>query len=172
MWSNSRWVVPVLAASGTPTGVGPHRHAMVASPHPGKQPSVEASVASAERAITRVNIEIHDASLLSSPGMSSGVSDINSRPADPAPHASPVGETRDCLSQSSQQRTCADHDRTRRSLDTWRQNAGQRRLRSVLLPCQQLARLRGCVGTTRLPHGPCWPRRVSTEPIWMTWTRA
>ena len=41
-------------------------------PDPAKQPTVEARVASTERAITRVNIEVHDRSLLPVAPVSSG----------------------------------------------------------------------------------------------------
>ncbi len=112
-------------------------------PDPAEQPTVEARVASTERAITRVNIEVHDPSLPPVEGMSSGF------------RTSSTGDEsrRTCMGQSSQWRTFADHDRTRRPLDKARQNRGLRQFRSIVLPCEQCARVRRCARTAELPCG-------------------
>ena len=138
-------------------------------PDPGEQPPVEARVASAERAITRINVEIHDQSLLRSCGMSSG---FRTSPTSRC-RADAIEDAEPCMAQSSQRRIFADHDRTRRSLDNARQNR-----RTTPVPFGRLT-LRA-VRASSLMHSngwttrwlPCWPTPASVERIWMTRTRA
>src|SRR5687768_13879237 len=57
------------------------------------------------------------------------------------------------MGQSSQRRTFTDHDRTRRPLDKARQNRRVTQFPSIVLPCEQLARVRRCARTAELQCG-------------------
>ncbi len=132
-------------------------------PDPAKQPTVEARVASTERAITRVNIEVHDP--IVAPGRAECLAVFG--------HHRQAMRTGNCMGQSSQRRTFADHDRTRRPLDKARQNRRHSQYpfdRPILRAARAFSSMRSNGWTT--VWSPCSATRGSVERIWMTRTRA